>query len=281
VYGLDQFGDWVGGSLQLSATAVDEHVVAAKTVPSGFFTQPDSEHVSAILFTNSGTQGKITRMAYQTGYGNDEFSIRRFGFAYNPDPNARDPSFFAYDLDQPPFVEPWGQGLVVMHNPNCLIPVPDGFFKDAIQLRLKDGLVRNDTNIWYPMSSRTMTFHLGPTKRTVVESPFHEGRQFVIGAIPRERFLASVGPGSLGAAILYEESGWFADDSGAFYGVVALDKTDQDWGYIVFARDEYFRLRPHTIETSLLSRYSAVQAMRATMIGLLEKPQRLFPDLND
>jgi hypothetical protein len=183
-------------------------------------------------------------------------------------------------MDQPPIVESWGQGLVLMHNPNCLVPVPDGFFVDAMQQRLRDGRVLNDTNLWHPMSSRTLVAHLGPTKQKVVDSPFHEGRQILITAIPQAAFHAAVTPAVPAARMFYIEDGWFADTTRSFYGLVAFDTTDQDWGFIVFARNEYFKLLPHVVETSLSTRYTAAQAMRAAIIGLLQKPQRLFPELN-
>jgi hypothetical protein len=63
-------------------------------VPSGFFSQAESEHLSGILFTNSGTHGTFSRIGYQTGFGNGRFMIQRKGLAYNPDPHARDPSLF-------------------------------------------------------------------------------------------------------------------------------------------------------------------------------------------
>jgi hypothetical protein len=59
-----------------------------------------------------------------------------------------------------------------------------------------------------------------------------------------------------------------------------MDKTDRDWGYIVFACDEYFVFRPHVFETSLPSRGAAVGRMQAAIASLLESAQRIFPELN-
>jgi hypothetical protein len=50
-----------------------------------------------------------------------------------------DAVLFYYDMDDPPLVEPWGQGLVVVHNPKAKIPLPDGFFVDAKEHHLRDG----------------------------------------------------------------------------------------------------------------------------------------------
>jgi hypothetical protein len=119
-------GPRLGGDLEVTAITVQDHVVGPKRIPSALSSQPDAEFLSGILFTNSGTHAKFSRMAYQTGYGNSRFTIRRLGFAYIPDSSARDALLFSYDLEQPPFVESWGQGLVVLRNPGCKHPVPDG-----------------------------------------------------------------------------------------------------------------------------------------------------------
>src|SRR5206468_2426679 len=127
----------------------------------------DAEHVSAVLFTNSGTNPKFTRMGYQTGYGCDAIRVLRSGFSFNPDPDAMDPTFFRYDMDDPPFVERWGQGIVVLHNPQCLHPIPKDFFVDAVQGYVVDGMFRCDHPFWHPISSKTLVFPLGELKAKV------------------------------------------------------------------------------------------------------------------
>lgn len=86
VFGVDQLtGNWdASGMLTVSTSHVSEHKVGAKTIPSSFFAQPDAENISAILFTNSGTNAKFGRMGYQHGAGNETISVRRSGFAYSP-----------------------------------------------------------------------------------------------------------------------------------------------------------------------------------------------------
>jgi hypothetical protein len=71
VYGLEQSGTWTesGDNLEITASSVQEHVIGPKVVPSGLFSHPASEFLSGVLFTNSGTHAKFSRMGYQTGYG--------------------------------------------------------------------------------------------------------------------------------------------------------------------------------------------------------------------
>jgi hypothetical protein len=160
-------------------------------VPSGFFSQAESEHLSGILFTNSGTHGTFSRIGYQTGFGNGRFMIQRKGLAYNPDPHARDPSLFSYDLEQPPFVESWGQGIVFLRNPACLHPLPDGFFPDALEQSMEDGLIVNSTHAWHPFGSKTLVISFGELKEQIRD--LREARQFVISAISRDAFDAAMG----------------------------------------------------------------------------------------
>jgi hypothetical protein len=119
------------GRLIIKNIKILEHRYGHKVVPSNFFAQPDTENVSAVLFTNCGTYPKFGRMGYQAGYHRGNITMFRRGTCIHPDPNSATPAEFAYDLDFPPCEETWGQGLVVFHNPNARHPLPRYFFKDA------------------------------------------------------------------------------------------------------------------------------------------------------
>ena len=136
LYGQRTTAGWTHeGNLAINTDAVESHTLGDKTIPSNFFEQPDTEYVSAVVFTNSGTHAKFTRMGYQQGFGTEHFHISRSGYCYNPDPDAMDPTYFEYDLAEPPLVESWGQGLVGNHNPNALFPLPRYYFPDALVLQ--------------------------------------------------------------------------------------------------------------------------------------------------
>ncbi len=67
VYGYEH--DWhfdALGSLVIMPQKIETHSWGDKEIPSGFFDQPGSENVSAILFSNSGT---IAKTAYAHGSG--------------------------------------------------------------------------------------------------------------------------------------------------------------------------------------------------------------------
>ena len=277
VYGLRQASQWSPEKrLQVETTNVTEHRVGDKAIPSRFFGQPDAERISAILFTNCGTNAKFMRMGYQTGYGYDSVDMSRMGTCFNPDPNAMDPSFFAYNLDEPPFVESWGQGLVVLHNPTCLHPLPKDFFVDAVQGRIEDGAYRSDHHSWHPFASKTITKYMGDIKRKIPKVLRQRGR-FLIGAITREAFIAACRFEISPSNPIAEESGWFSDETGSFLGVVTRDKIDDDWSCVVLARDQTFRFRAIKVDSSLPSRAEAVMKLQIGMAGLLSQPRRIFP----
>lgn len=151
VYGLDHVASWgPEKALVIDWQDVKEYKIGDKVIPSKFFAQPGSEHISAIVFTNSGTINKFERMGYQTGIGNDAIDIGRMGFCLSHSPNTMDPSWFSYDLDDPPLVESWGDGLVVLYNPNCLRPITRELFPEGAQSSMQDGRLVTEVSRWHP-----------------------------------------------------------------------------------------------------------------------------------
>src|SRR5439155_9835991 len=66
LYGFDY--SWfheVTGKLNVRAEDISNHRDGKKQIPSGFFDQPDTEHVGAVLFNSSGTFAKFNRMGFQ------------------------------------------------------------------------------------------------------------------------------------------------------------------------------------------------------------------------
>ena len=56
LYGQRQSADWTSdGELEIHTEAVDSHTSGTKTMPSNFFEQRGTEHISAVVFTKSGT----------------------------------------------------------------------------------------------------------------------------------------------------------------------------------------------------------------------------------
>lgn len=161
LYGMRHFPEWdENGQLIVKHDSPKEHRVGQKVIPSNFFGQPDTENISAVVFSNSGTIVKFNRMAFQAGHRPENIRMHRIGHCYNPDPNAAMPLWFEYDVATPPIAETWGQGLSVMLNPQSLHPLPDKFFVDAAQSYIRGGVFCTDVPRFHPMTSKTMVFRI-------------------------------------------------------------------------------------------------------------------------
>lgn len=105
-----------------------EHSFKHKTIPSRFFWLPNSEHVSAVLYSNAATITTFNRMGKLAGLGSKDIKMIRQGMRAHPDSNSFFPAPFAADVDDPSYEEAWGDSIVMYHNPNALHPVdPDAF----------------------------------------------------------------------------------------------------------------------------------------------------------
>ena len=273
LYGQRASADWTSeGILEIGAQIVESHTYRHKTIPSNFFEQPDTEYVSAVLFTNSGTHAKFTRMGYQQGFGTDHFDISRSGYCLNPDPGAVDPTYFEYSLAEPPIVEPWGQGLVVNHNPNALFPLPRGYFPESLEAYVEDGEYMTEVSSWHPFSSQTLIRHFAN-----FENRPHRVPRVHVSAITRREFEGLCGFTVHDANPFLTQEGWFTDETESFIGVVVRHKSDKDWGYVILARDEHFQFRAIKTAASKSSRLVARRELQFTISNLVAGAQRIFP----
>ncbi len=120
-------------------TIVDHRWGSKKPLPSGFFNQPDTEHVSAVLFSNSATLSKFSRMGKLAGFGNPAVKMIRVGTKPNPDQNSTEPIHFTADVETGKYSESWTEGVQIFHNPRALLPIPPGVFESCAHHFLRDG----------------------------------------------------------------------------------------------------------------------------------------------
>lgn len=92
-----------------------------KEIPSGFFTLPDAEHVSAVISNATGTLSKFNRKGIQAGFGVDDVVVRHVQVRVNHGSEAGVDlhSGVVSELDK----ETWVDGMSVYHNPNALHPL--------------------------------------------------------------------------------------------------------------------------------------------------------------
>lgn len=276
LFGLDSSATRAAdGSLVVEFNRIESHRLGEKEIPSSFFDQPNAEHISAVLFTNSGTHGKFTRMGFQSGAANDRLVVLRRGYALNEAAHATDPVFFHYSLDDPPLLEKWGQGAVVIHNPRALHPIPLGALPDASEAVLLEDGIHHFVRDWHPFTSHTVTLDLGEAKEKFLDFP---GRspQIAIGAIAAGEFMERLGSSlNLGEGMIAEA--WYTDGGEFFFGVLLARPSEGTWGYNLFARDQYFKLwNIHTVG-GLENRRTALDHLCDRIAERLRHPQRIFP----
>ncbi len=149
--------------LIITPVMINSHKVDNKEIPSGYFFQPNSEHVSAILFSASGTISKFNRIGRQSGFNDPNVVMIRYGSYHDHDPNASVPKMFRYTVDES-CDEKWGEGLSMFHNPNAINPVPEELFPSIAHHHLKDGQIVSMLPEFHPYSS--VTFNLKSEKDT-------------------------------------------------------------------------------------------------------------------
>jgi hypothetical protein len=132
LYGFESHAERAPDGRLITYT-VDVEMISGekKEIPSGFFATDGAEHISAVLWTNSGTIMKFARMGFQRGL--DSGGIRRMtrsGLRFVPGGEADLPAPFAYDVGSR--WESWEEGLVMAHNPNALLPLSDDCFPGIV-----------------------------------------------------------------------------------------------------------------------------------------------------
>ena len=110
-------------TLIIDTDKVLEHKKEDKSIPSNFFSLEDSEHISAVLFSNSGTISKFNRIGKLMGFGDKKIKMIRTGFRYHHDPNSVNPLPFSYIVGEDGPYELWEQGISMYHNPRAKFPI--------------------------------------------------------------------------------------------------------------------------------------------------------------
>ncbi len=121
------------GTITPTDAAVGSHIGDTKTIESGWFNNHEAAYISAVMWSNSGTAGKFNRMAVGLGLGAPGCEIYRFGLELDPQPGATRPASFSERVE-PGGEEPWEEGLVVLHNPHAIVPLPMSAFEGVTQI---------------------------------------------------------------------------------------------------------------------------------------------------
>lgn len=135
---------------------ITEHEFAGKRIPSSFFDQPKAENVSAVIFSNAGTIAKFDRMGVVAGFAEPGVRYIRFGYRYDPNPDAVVGKTFFEDVAGPDYEEWWTDEVQVIHNPNARLPLEFMALPGATHHYFEDGDLRTFAPVGSVLSSYTM-----------------------------------------------------------------------------------------------------------------------------
>lgn len=143
------------GELIITPIKVDGYTKKSGTqIPSGFFFWPESEHISAILFSSTATLAKFNRIGKQAGFGSNASTLLRVGARHDHDPNASMPLPFVYVVDTES-EETWVEGASLYHNPKALFPVDQDAFPNFAHHRFDNGQIVSNIPEFHPYFSVT------------------------------------------------------------------------------------------------------------------------------
>ena len=112
---------------EIATQRIEYHKHKDKTIPSRFFEQPDSENVSAILFSNGATVSTFNRMGKLAGFSTKNIDMIRLGTRFNSETSMVES--FNINVDSENYDEHWGETVTMFHNPHARYPIPPELFE--------------------------------------------------------------------------------------------------------------------------------------------------------
>ncbi len=157
LYGYDQrWSPDHAGRMHPTPVRVSVHRWNGKEIPSDFFSLPNSENVSAVLFNSSGTISKFSRMGVVAGFGSPRVRMIRRGMAVPANPSAANLREFRLPVTEAGYSETWIEGLDVYHNPRAKHPLDPEMLPDAAHFFCQSsGELRGIVPPWHPLFSVT------------------------------------------------------------------------------------------------------------------------------
>lgn len=203
-------------------STISEHTLGEKTIPSSFFEQPNTEYISAIIFSNSGTTAKFKRMGYHYGCMSSFMKVFRRGVCYDHNPKALRPRPFAYDLDEK-FDENWGEGLEVFYNPNAKFPLPHDYFFDAGFHYIENEEIITYLPDFHPYYSKTYTTIFGSEDLNLPENIVKVTQSTINDIIPNRAIIPSL-----------PEKFWSLNLVSRRIGIILMDLKEKEFHALIY-----------------------------------------------
>ncbi|MCI0624486.1 MAG: hypothetical protein L0387_23040 [Acidobacteria bacterium] len=141
------------GTSEIVSKRIEKYEWQGKEIPAGFFSQPEAEHVSAVLANPGGTISKFNRMGYLAGFGSRSIKMVRGGICYR---GKLIPEQFSVEVHSPGYAETWCEGVSIYHNPGARIPLPEYAIPGAAHHTARDGRILSGMPAFFPIGSTTV-----------------------------------------------------------------------------------------------------------------------------
>lgn len=147
------------GRLIIDETRIEIHEIGDKRL-SNFFDIPLTSNISGILYSNTGTMGKFSRMAYQEGYGSDESLFVYSGSCHDSRSDSTGIGQFIVDIARggsKDFTDEWRFGLSLFHNHKAINPIGYEILDQLTQVKYgnDDGLFTNHI-FFHPYNAKNL-----------------------------------------------------------------------------------------------------------------------------
>jgi hypothetical protein len=142
-----------GGGSEIVSEPIEAYEWGGKTIPAGFFLQPDTEHISAVLANPSGTLAKFNRMGFVAGFGDRAIRMVRGGVCYR---GKLVPESYADEVHAEGYGETWCEGLSVYHNPRALHPLPEETIPGAAHHTTDGKRILASMPSFFPLGTNTV-----------------------------------------------------------------------------------------------------------------------------
>jgi len=149
LYGLEHIVD--SKTNKTKTRILKTHKYKTKKISSNYFSQPNAEYISAVLFTNTATLPKFNRMGKIAGLGSENVKMTRHGERHNPDPHALTGTPFKESVIVGEYTETWSESVIMYHNPHALYPLDLRNFENISHITVVD-----DTFIGTPVENNVL-----------------------------------------------------------------------------------------------------------------------------
>ena len=95
-------------------------------------------------------------------------------------------------------------------------------------------------------------------------------------SIPKTEF-DEFKPAVFWAGDIVEEKEWYVDPAETILGILTVDSTDKDWGYVILGRDERGQFRAFDVKVNVETEDEARELLIEKMTQIHDSGETVFP----